>query len=113
MPIVGLAHAGLGVATGVALIPVVAPAVDPIWVYAGFAAVAAVILIVTRGALGYESGRSDPDRRRGRRRGLSYRRSACADRASGPAGWAPPPGRFRARSEARFPTKGRWEDDAT
>ena len=32
VPIVGLAHAGLGVAAGVELIPVVAPAVDPAWV---------------------------------------------------------------------------------
>jgi len=54
VPIVGLAHAGLGVASGVALIPVVAPAVDPVWVYAGFAAVAAVILVATRGRLGFE-----------------------------------------------------------
>jgi uncharacterized protein len=53
VPIVGLTHAGLGVATGVALIPVVAPAVDPVWVYAGFAAVAAVILAATRGRLGF------------------------------------------------------------
>ena len=45
---------GLGVATGVALIPVVAPAVDPVRVYAGFATVAAVILAATRGRLGYE-----------------------------------------------------------
>ena len=59
VPIVGLAHAGLGVATGVALIPVVAPAVDPVWVYAGFAVMAAVILAATRGRLGYEeAGRS-------------------------------------------------------
>ena len=53
VPIVGLAHAGLGLATGVALIPVVAPAVDPVWVYAGFAAVAAVLLVATRGRLGF------------------------------------------------------------
>jgi membrane protease YdiL (CAAX protease family) len=59
VPIVGLAHAGLGVAAGAELIPVVAPAVDPVWVYAGFAAVAAVILVATRGRLGYdEAGRS-------------------------------------------------------
>ena len=59
VPIVGLAHAGLGVAAGAELIPAVAPAVDPVWVYAGFAAVAAVILVATRGRLGYEEeGRS-------------------------------------------------------
>ena len=44
VPIVGLYHAGLGVATGSAFIPVLAPSVDPIWVYAGFAALAAVVL---------------------------------------------------------------------
>jgi membrane protease YdiL (CAAX protease family) len=53
IPIVGLYHAGLGVATGTALIPVVAPDVNPLWVYAGFAAVAAAILVATRGRLGF------------------------------------------------------------
>ena len=53
VPIVGLYHAGLGVATGSAFIPVLAPSVDPIWVYAGFAALAAVVLLATRGRLGY------------------------------------------------------------
>ena len=60
VPIVGLAHAGLGVASGVALIPVVAPAVDPVWVYAGFAAVAAVILVATRGRLGFGQAEETP-----------------------------------------------------
>jgi hypothetical protein len=53
VPIVGLAHAGLGVATGSAFLPAFAPGVDPVWVYAGFAAVAIVILAITRGGLGY------------------------------------------------------------
>jgi membrane protease YdiL (CAAX protease family) len=53
VPIVGLYHAGLGIATGTALIPVVAPAVNPLWVYAGFAAVATVVLVATRGRLGF------------------------------------------------------------
>ena len=53
VPIVGLYHAGLGVATGSAFIPVLAPSVDPIWVYAGFAALAAVVLLATRGRLGF------------------------------------------------------------
>ena len=52
MPIVGLYHAGLGVASGVAFLPVLAPSVDPVWVYAGFAALAAVVLVATRGRLG-------------------------------------------------------------
>lgn len=53
LPIVGLYHAGLGVATGSGFIPMLAPSVDPIWVYAGFAAIAAVVLIATRGRLGF------------------------------------------------------------
>ena len=53
VPIVGLAHAGLGVASGSAFLPVFAPGVDPVWVYAGFAVVAIVILAVTRGRLGF------------------------------------------------------------
>jgi membrane protease YdiL (CAAX protease family) len=52
IPIVGLYHAGLGIATGTALIPVVAPDVNPLVVYAGFAALAAMILVATRGRLG-------------------------------------------------------------
>ena len=53
IPIVGLYHAGLGIATGTALIPVVAPDVNPLFVYAGFAAAAAAILVATRGRLGF------------------------------------------------------------
>jgi membrane protease YdiL (CAAX protease family) len=53
VPIVGLYHAGLGIATGTALVPVVAPGVNPLWVYAGFAAVAIAILVATRGRLGF------------------------------------------------------------
>ena len=52
VPIAGLYHAGLGVATGVAFLPVIAPSVDPVWVYAGFAALAAVVLAATHGRLG-------------------------------------------------------------
>ncbi len=54
LPIVGLYHAGLGVATGSGFVPVIAPSVDPVWVYAGFAALAALVLVATRGRLGYE-----------------------------------------------------------
>lgn len=55
IPIVGLFHAGLGVAVGSGFIPVLAPSVGPIWVYAGFAVLAVVVLAVTRGRLGYET----------------------------------------------------------
>lgn len=52
VPIVGLYHAGLGVASGTGFLPVLAPSVDPVVVYAGFAILAATVLIATRGRLG-------------------------------------------------------------
>jgi membrane protease YdiL (CAAX protease family) len=54
LPIAGLYHAGLGVATGAAFVPVLAPEVSPIWVYAGFAAVAVGLIAATRGRLGVQ-----------------------------------------------------------
>lgn len=60
IPVVGLFHAGLGVATGTAFIPEIAPDFNQFWVYAGFAAVAAVVLAVTKGRLGYEAPVSEP-----------------------------------------------------
>jgi len=59
LPIVGIFHAGLGVATGSDFIPVLAPGIDAIWVYAGFAALAGIILVATRGRLGYRNGTAD------------------------------------------------------
>jgi len=53
VPVVGLAHAGLGVAAGSAFLPAFARGVDPVWVYAGFAVVGIVILAITRGRLGF------------------------------------------------------------
>lgn len=53
VPVVGLYHAGLGVATGPGFIPVIAPEFASGLVYAGFAVLAAAILIATRGRLGY------------------------------------------------------------
>jgi membrane protease YdiL (CAAX protease family) len=60
VPIVGLAHAGLGVAAGIAWIPVLAPTVDPVWVFAGFAVLAAVVLVATRGRLGLKANETAP-----------------------------------------------------
>jgi len=60
VPIVGLYHAGLGVAAGAAFIPVLAPSVDPVWVYAGFAALAVVVLAATRGRLGLPAVEAGP-----------------------------------------------------
>jgi CAAX protease family protein len=53
VPVVGLFHAGLGVASGAAFIPVLAPQFSAGLVYVGFAILAAVVLIATRGRLGY------------------------------------------------------------
>jgi membrane protease YdiL (CAAX protease family) len=52
VPMVGLYHAGLGVATGAGFLPVLAPDVVPLVAYGGFAVLAAAVLIVTRGRLG-------------------------------------------------------------
>jgi membrane protease YdiL (CAAX protease family) len=52
LPIVGLYHAGLGVATGVAFLPVLAPGIAPVVAYAGFAVLAVIVLVATRGRLG-------------------------------------------------------------
>jgi hypothetical protein len=60
VPIVGMYHAGLGIATGAAFIPVAAPGVDPLWVYAGFAALAAMILVATRGRLAFGEATAAP-----------------------------------------------------
>jgi membrane protease YdiL (CAAX protease family) len=54
VPIVGIYHAGLGVATGTGFIPVLAPGVAPVVAYAGFAVLAVVVLVATRGRLGFE-----------------------------------------------------------
>jgi membrane protease YdiL (CAAX protease family) len=54
VPIVGIYHAGLGVATGTGFIPVLAPGVAPVVAYAAFVVLAVVVLIATRGRLGFE-----------------------------------------------------------
>jgi membrane protease YdiL (CAAX protease family) len=60
VPIVGLAHAGLGIAAGSGFIPVLAPTVDPVWVFAGFALLAAVVVVASRGRLGLKPSESAP-----------------------------------------------------
>jgi membrane protease YdiL (CAAX protease family) len=55
LPIVGLYHAGLGVATGAGFLPVLAPGVPPFVAYGGFAILAAIVLVITRGRLGLPS----------------------------------------------------------
>jgi membrane protease YdiL (CAAX protease family) len=58
LPVVGLYHAGLGVATGGGFLPVLAPGIAPLVAYAGFAALAAVVLGATGGRLGLRSPES-------------------------------------------------------
>lgn len=53
VPVVGLYHAGLGVATGTAFLPELAPGISTIWVYAGFAVAAIAVLVASRGRLGF------------------------------------------------------------
>jgi uncharacterized protein len=57
LPIVGIFHAGLGIATGTAFVPEIAPGFATVWVYAAFAIVAGAVLLVTRGRLALERQR--------------------------------------------------------
>jgi membrane protease YdiL (CAAX protease family) len=59
LPVAGLYHAGLGVATGGGFLPVLAPGVAPLVPYAAFTVVAAIVLVATRGRLGFRA--PDPD----------------------------------------------------
>lgn len=61
VPVVGLLHAGLGVATGSMFIPSIASGLDTVWVYAGFAVTAGVLLALTRGQLGYRRQKTSPN----------------------------------------------------
>ena len=60
VPIAGLYHAGLGVAAGAGFLPLIAPSVDPVMVYAGFAALAAIVLVGSRGRLGLPVAATKP-----------------------------------------------------
>ena len=61
IPVVGIYHAGLGIATGTAFLPAIAPGLDPAWAYAGFAILSGAVLVATRGRLGYEPGLVNPE----------------------------------------------------
>lgn len=54
IPVVGIYHAAMGVATGSAFLPALAPGLDSAWAYAGFAVVAIAVVALTRGRLSYE-----------------------------------------------------------
>ena len=62
LPVVGLYHAGLGIAAGSGFLPVIAPSVNSIVAYAGFAVLALVVLAATRGRLGYPGHTDAPAR---------------------------------------------------
>jgi hypothetical protein len=65
VPVAGLSHAGWNLATGSAFLPALIPGFNSVWAYAGFAIVAVVLIVATRGQLGY--GRSDRGDRRASR----------------------------------------------
>jgi uncharacterized protein len=58
VPVVALAHSSWNLAAGSAFLPALVPGSNSILAYAGFAAVAVVLLVVTRGRLGYEEARA-------------------------------------------------------
>ena len=55
VPIAGLTHSSWNLATGGAMLPGLAAGYDPVWSYAAFAVVALVVVVATRGQLGYRS----------------------------------------------------------
>lgn len=59
VPVVGIYHAALGITTGSTFLPTIAPDIASIWAYAGFAVLGAVVLVATRGRLGYHPAPED------------------------------------------------------
>jgi len=55
VPIVGIFHAGLGIATGSAYLPAIAPDFAVVWAYAAFAVLAAAVLVLSRGRLAVDA----------------------------------------------------------
>ena len=53
LPVTGLAHSSFNLANGTAFLPFLVVGLDGVWAYAGFAAVALVLIVATRGRLGY------------------------------------------------------------
>ena len=58
VPMAGLAHSSWNLATGGVMLPGLAAGYDPVWSYLGFAAVALVVIVATRGQLGYRGAAS-------------------------------------------------------
>jgi len=55
LPVAGIAHASWNLAAGSAFLPALLPGFEPLWAYAGFGALAVVLIVATRGRLGYGS----------------------------------------------------------
>ena len=60
VPVAGLTHSSWNLATGGAMLPALVPTAEPVFSYIGFAVVAAIIIVATRGRLGYRQGGSAP-----------------------------------------------------
>ncbi len=58
VPIAGLTHSSWNLATGGVMLPGLATGYETAWSYAAFAAVALVVIVVTRGRLGYRPAAS-------------------------------------------------------
>jgi membrane protease YdiL (CAAX protease family) len=67
VPIVALTHSSWNFASGTAFLPVLVTGFSSLWAYAGFAVLAVILLVATRGRLGFEASVQDD---RGRVRGL-------------------------------------------
>ena len=56
VPVAGITHASWNLAAGSTFLPVLVAGFNAVWAYAGFAAVAIVLIMMTRGRLGYAEG---------------------------------------------------------
>ena len=54
LPVAGIMHASWNLAAGPSFLPALVPGFSPIWAFAGYAAVAVVLIVLTRGRLGYD-----------------------------------------------------------
>lgn len=60
VPVAGLTHSSWNLATGGAMLPALVPTAEPVFSYIGFAVVAAIVIVATRGRLGYRQAGSAP-----------------------------------------------------
>ena len=59
LPVAGITHATWNLAASSAFLPALVPGLDSVWAFAGYAAVAVVLIVVTRGRLGYDAAERD------------------------------------------------------